>query len=83
MGQYWSPGMTLKMIRREFVAEALKFYNGREDSAAQALEISIPELKGIVAEIQFDKETQAKFEIERKQKSAEFLEKGGKLYLET
>ena len=74
MGQYyWSPGLNIKNMEESFVADALHFYNNSEQSAANALGISVTELQGIVARSQFNAEQQKKADTEHAKKSAEFL----------
>jgi len=73
-GQFvWSPGQTIEMMKREFVANALKFYGGNEQSAANSLGIPIPELKEILVRSHNAAGEQDKVDAQRKKDREVFL----------
>jgi hypothetical protein len=69
----WSPGMTIDSMKKEFVANALRFYNGNDASAANSLGITVVELKGILAASQFDAEAQAAADKKHTEERLTFL----------
>ena len=70
---FWSPGMTISGMAENFVADAIHFYQGSRQSAANALGITLTELDAITKRTQLNAEQQAKSDAEHKAKSAEFL----------
>jgi hypothetical protein len=72
---YWSPGLTIKSMQESFVADAIKFYNGSKQSAANSLGITLAELEAIVKRSQLDKEAQDKVDATRKKEAQNFLDR--------
>lgn len=69
----WTPGVQLKNMEDIFVADALKFYQGNKQSAANALGIELAKLEEILKRTTLNAEAQAKADAERAKKSADFL----------
>ena len=70
---YWSPGFTIKNMQESFVADAIKFYNGSKQSAANSLGITLQQLEDIERLMRLDAEAQDKVDIKRKHDADEFL----------
>ena len=70
---YWAPGMTIRSIEETFVVEALKFYAGNEQSAANSLGITVVQLQDITKRTELNAKEQAERDAERQRKGADFL----------
>ena len=72
---YWSPGMTIAHMEEAYVFDAIKFYDGSQQSAANSLGITLARLQEILKRSQLAKDEQDKVDVERKRREKEFLDR--------
>ncbi len=65
----WNPGMTIEVIEKEAILQALRFYRGNKTATANALGIAIRTLDNKIAQYEQDtKKEEAASEFRKKQR---------------